>query len=120
MPEKKILFFGYTDFAGEMMASTLRNILSQNGYSACLIDKQRYGQTIAEIVLKPEEKTALNPGLPELPGRFVLFCGMKGEELDFALDICRGQLRAVLTPSNSRMTVYKLCEELLAEKKMMG
>ena len=31
--EKMILFFGYTDFSGRMLAGSLQEILSQNGYT---------------------------------------------------------------------------------------
>ncbi len=113
--EKMILFFGYTDFSGRMLAGSLQEILSQNGYTGFLIEEKRYGQTIAEIALNPQEPASAGKRAEVLPGRFILFCGMNGADLDLALSLCRGQIRAVLTPSNSRMTVYQLSEHLAAE-----
>ena len=126
--EKMILFFGYTDFSGRMLAGSLQEILSQNGYTGFLIEEKRYGQIIAEIALNPHDTAiALNSQAPESapPGekaealscRFILFCGMNGADLDLAVSLCRGQIRAVLTPSNSRMTVYQLGEHLAAEAR---
>ena len=45
MMEKMILFFGYTDFSGRMLAGSLQEILSQNGYTGFLIEEKRYGRT---------------------------------------------------------------------------
>ena len=126
MMDKMILFFGYTDFSGRMMAGSLQKILSQNGYTGFLIEGERYGQTLAEIVLNPHDTAVvLNSQTPEsapsgekaeaLSCRFILFCGMNGADLDLAVSLCRGQIRALLTPSNSRMTVYQLAEHLAAE-----
>ena len=119
MIEKKILFFGFHNFSLRMQALSLQKTLAEKGYTSLLVGKEQYGKTIAEIVLeKPDEMMECGEGQEqELPGSFLLFCGMAGDELDRALNLCRGQIRAVLTPSNSRMTVRQLFEELMAEKR---
>ena len=117
MVEKKILFFGFHNFSLRMHALSLQKTLSPEGYKSLLVGREQYKKTIAEIVLKKPEEVMENGEGQDLPGCFLLFCGMAGEELDRALDLCRGQIRAVLTPSNSRMTAFQLYEELMAEKR---
>ena len=115
---KRILFFGYTDFAGRMRASSLCHELKNRGYECWQIEQSRCGLQIKEIVSSPEEKAI--SGLPDdrkLAEPFILFCGMSGEVLDTALAICRGNTRAVLTMANSLMTAYELAEHLAEEKR---
>lgn len=42
---------------------------------------------------------------------------MMGETLDLALGICKGNTRAILTDSNTRMTALELSAHLLEEKR---
>ena len=72
---------------------------------------------IGEIVMNPEIEVLTNLLDERLPEAFILLCGMSDNELDIALDICKGNTRAVLTVSNSRMTPYDLCRHLLEEKR---
>ena len=71
---------------------------------------------ICEIVFQPEIEVLTNLADERLPEPFILFSGISDEELDIALDICKGNTRAVLTAANSRMTPYDFSKHLLEEK----
>ena len=115
---KRILFFGYTDFAGRMRASSLSYELTNRGYECWQIEQPHWCMQIKEIVSSPEEKAFTSlPDDRRLAEPFILFCGMSGEVLDTALAICKGNTRAVLTMANSRMTAYELAEHLAEEKR---
>ena len=117
---KRILFLGYTDFSERMKASSLQHELKKQGYDCYIIEQPCYALDIGEIVLHPEIEVTTNLPDIKLPEPFILFCGMGGEVLDTALTICRGNTRAVLTPSNAKMNPYTLSKHLLEEKKAMN
>ena len=116
-----ILFFGYTDFTDRMKAASLQEALGQKGYAARHVDPALYGRKICEILaeisgdIPREELRDASGGTLEEP--FILFTGLGGEALDDALAICRGQTRAVLTPSNTLMTPADLSGHLAEEKR---
>lgn len=115
MDTGRILFFGYTDFSQKMKASALQQELKKLGYDCYLIGPESNTRKIYEILYLPEASgSAQSLTLPE---SFILFCQMTGEKLQTALDICRGNIRAVLTAANSMMTPYELCEHLTAERQ---
>ena len=116
---KRILFFGYLSFSDSMRASSLILELKHLGYECMQIDPRCYALQVGEIVFSQEVKKPGAFGSKELVEPFILFCGMSGEVLDTALTICRGNTRAILTPSNSKMTVYELSEHLAEEKRLI-
>ena len=113
---ERILFFGFTGFADRMKASAIKTELEKRGYQCFFIEQPHYSWQIMEILIDPEQEQSTEGADMKLPEPFILFCGMNGEILDDALQICRGNTRAVLTVSNSRMTPYELSEHLLEEK----
>ena len=114
----RILFFGYTGFADQMKASSLMNELTARGYECFLIDPSCYVLHVGEIVLAPDTKVCMNVNPGTLPEPFILFCGLSGDSFQEAVDICKGNIRAVLTQSNSEMTVYELAGHLSEERRL--
>ena len=115
---RRILLFGFTGFSDRMRANDLKRELEKQDYECFIIEPPCYGLTIGEIVAVPETSTiSTSPEDEKLPEPFILFCGMMGETLDLALGICKGNTRAILTDSNTRMTALELSAHLLEEKR---
>ena len=124
-----ILFFGYDHFSDRMKAASLQKALSTQGYYCEQIEKELYHHTIGELVAgagragqtqpDTDQNQKENPAPMSLPGRFILFAGMQGEQLHTALKLCEGEIRAILTPSNSQMRVDELCRHLVAERESL-
>ena len=137
--EKKILLFGFDDFAGRALASILNTQLREKGITICPIEKKRYTVPLGFLASQAGgEKTAENffteiPGMlpaapyngSALPVRILLFSGFTSEELDRALAMCRScgigrdDLKAVLTPHNALWNVISLSQELIIEHEQM-
>ena len=112
-----ILFFGYTDFNDQMKAASLKEALGQKGYAARHVDPALYGRKICEILAEVSGDSPRDGSGVKLEEPFILFTGLGGEALDAALAVCRGQTRAVLTPSNTLMTPADLSGHLAEEKR---
>ena len=51
---KRIFFFGFTDFADRMKASSLSHELKNSGYEVYIIEQPYYVLQIGKIVFSPE------------------------------------------------------------------
>ncbi len=116
---KRIFFFGFNGFSDRMRANTLKMELEKQGYECFIKEQPCYILQIGEIVSNPEVEVLTDLPQEKLPEPFILFCGMRGEILDIALRICKGNTNAVLTVSNSRMTPCELSKHLAAEKRSL-
>ncbi len=137
--EKKVLLFGFNDFAGRALASNLKSQLRDKAITVCSIEKKHYMVPLGFLASQAGgEKAAESsvteiPGMPpvtpydgsELPVRILLFCGVISEELDQALAVCRScgigrdDLKAILTPHNALWNALLLSQELMSEHEQM-
>ncbi len=138
--EKKVLLFGFGDFAGIALAAGLKKQLRQKGILAEMIDKKRYliplGLLTSQAGNERYTWDALEgiPGMPSmqiyegegLPNRILLFAGLDSGELEEALAVCRAcgikkdDLKAVLTPHNATWNVLALSRELREEHEALN
>ncbi len=137
---KKILMFGFGDFAGNIIAANLRGRMEESGIYTCKIDKKEYltplglHASAAGTGKSAREAAGRIPGFgtlgeydgDELPVRILLFVGFGSDELDEALAVCREcgigreDLKAVLTPNNAFWNVLMLSRELSEEHRLMN
>ena len=137
--EKKILLFGFTDFAGRMQGNALASLLAAKGIPVINIgpenDNTVLGYLAAGTTAQREDRRCA-PGTKAeaaaeqgrmLKGRMLVFCGIDPEEeLDEILALCRScgigkeDLKAFLTPANITWTALELNDELRKEHKALN
>lgn len=128
--QKIILMFGFDDLAGAQQVFALRQLTAAMEITVYPVGKEAYRRTLLSIVQSAAagEKTgSTEPAAAEaLPARMLVFAGFSDPELFRTLDLCpacgitRADLKAALTPANSRWNPRQLCENVLEEHRRLS
>ena len=131
--KKIILLFGFDDLPGTQQAFALGQLTSAMDVTVSRVGRESFHRTLISLLQaaaggenNPDAKKEPVSSQPEpLPARMLLFAGFSDTELYQTLDLCtscgipRDDLKAALTPANSRWNARKLCENILEEHRQI-
>lgn len=138
--EKIILLFGFDDLQGAGQAFALQTLTKAMDVTVRCVDRSSLHRTMLSLVQEAAgEKDAAGPGTARqtasgggqasheaLPARMLLFAAFSDQELYRVLDLCpacgitRDDLKASLTPANSRWDAYRLCANIQEEHRRLS
>ena len=141
--KKIIVLFGCDDLQGLNQAYALQDRTKAMDVTVCRVRPEDCRRTMLSLVQdaaaksgSPETKAPLqagrqSKGLPSSssgvrPARMLLFAAFSDRELYSVLDLCpacgitRDDLKAAMTPANSRWDAFRLCENILEEHRKLG
>ena len=121
---KTVLLYGFTDFAGRIMAGNITGHLSGFGIETRIVENHQAGLPVGMVLLGA-------PSLPEVgktkdmfPGRMIVMSGIDSEEMEetllpvfYSFGLRQNVPKAVVTPYNAGWTGQALYKELIHERE---
>ena len=144
--KKIILLFGFDDLQSAQQAYALQEFTRAQDVTVRRVQQEDYRRTMLSLVQDAAaENGAAGSGSPsdagrhgrtpsaaasqnkkrKLPARMLLFAAFTDQELYSVLDLCpacgitKNDLKAAMTPANSRWDAFRLCDNILEEHRKL-
>ncbi len=122
--KKTVLLYGFTDFAGRIMAGNIAGHLSGFGIETRIVENHQAGLPVGMVLLAASSAGDAGKAGELFPGRMIVMSGIESEEMEetllpvfYSFGLGQNVPKAMVTPYNTGWTGTALYKELIRERE---